>query len=72
MGNGMRMIARAYGGICFNGVRYIYDYAKDELIKESDLLAMSKADQKARKAASEKAKWTRVKMNMEKHQEIKS
>lgn len=67
MGNGMRMIAKMYGGIVFNGVKYIYDYAKDELIKESDLLAMKKSEQNARKAASEKAKWAQVKMAIEPH-----
>lgn len=60
MGQGLCMIARMYGGIIINGEKWIWDYAQNTAVKESDLLTMKKAEREKRKAASEKAKWAQV------------
>jgi hypothetical protein len=56
MGNGIRMIARMYGGLTINGVHYVYDYAQDKLVDARDLKQAAKDRLAARKAAKEQAK----------------
>lgn len=34
---GLRNIARAYGGMTINGVKWVWDYAADEPVKESEM-----------------------------------
>jgi hypothetical protein len=57
---GLRMICKAYGGMTINGVKWIWDYAKDEPVREDELKAMAKEEREKRRAESEKAKWARV------------
>ena len=50
---GLRMIAKAYGGMTINGVKYVWDYAADEAVKESEMPTGGE-----RWKASERAKWS--------------
>ena len=50
---GLRMIAKAYGGMTINGVKYVWDYAADEAVKESEMPPGGD-----RWKASERAKWS--------------
>jgi hypothetical protein len=54
------MICKAYGGMTINGVKWIWDYAQDKPVRDDELKAMAKEERDRRKAASEKAKWSRV------------
>ena len=49
--DGLRRIAKMYGGMTINGVRWVWDYAADEPVKASEMPAGSE-----RWAASELAK----------------
>ena len=53
---GLARICKMYGSIIINGERWVWDYAKDEAVLESELVA-----DKERFAASEKAKWKLMK-----------
>lgn len=50
---GLRNICRAYGGMVINGVRWSWDYAADEAVKESEMPPGSE-----RWKLSERAKWS--------------
>ena len=56
---GLRRLCKLYGGIEFNGTKYLWDYVRDEPRKESE---MTPEEIKA----SEKAKWAEVKKNLDK------
>lgn len=45
-------LCKLYGAITIDGVKYVWDYAKDEPVKESEMT-------KEQWAASEKAKYTK-------------
>jgi hypothetical protein len=49
---GLRNIARAYGGMVINGVRFVWDYAADEAVRETEMPFGSE-----RHKASERAKY---------------
>ncbi len=52
---GLRRIAKAYGGMVVNGVRYVWDYVADEPVRESEMPAGGE-----RWKASERAKWAHL------------
>jgi len=49
---GLKRIAKMYGGMIIQGVRYVYDYVSDECVTESEMPFGSE-----RWKASEKKKW---------------
>jgi hypothetical protein len=51
---GLRKIAKAYGGMVINGVRYVWDYAADEPVLETEMPTGSE-----RWKQSERVKWNR-------------
>jgi len=59
---GLRRLCKAYGGLNFNGVEYLWDYTRDEPRLKSEMT-------KAEIAASEKAKWKAVMDNYNKHKD---
>ena len=54
---GLARVCKMYGGMVINGEKWAWDYAKDEAVKESELMA-----DKERWAASEMVKYAQVKM----------
>ena len=49
---GLKRIAKMYGGVEINGVKFVYDYARDECVPESEMPPGSD-----RMKESERAKW---------------
>jgi hypothetical protein len=59
MGGGLRMIARAYGGIRINGEDWLWDYAQDRAISPAELRereAKAKAEREAKREQMRAAK----------------
>ena len=50
--SGLARIAKVYGGMVVNGKRYVWDYAQDKAVPESEMPICSE-----RHKASERAKW---------------
>jgi hypothetical protein len=51
---GLRKICKLYGSIRINGTLYVWDYVKDEPVKESEMT-------KDERMASERRKWELIK-----------
>lgn len=51
--SGLRRIAKIYGGMTINGVRWLWDYAADGPVREEEMPVGSE-----RWKASERAKWS--------------
>lgn len=49
---GLRKICKLYGAMTIQGVRWVWDYANDEPVRESEMKPGSE-----RHRASERAKW---------------
>ena len=59
------VVLKTYGGFKLNGETWHWDYARQEAVSETEMKAMHNAEREQRKAASEKAKWAQVGMNLE-------
>jgi hypothetical protein len=57
--SGLRRICKTYGGITIQGVKWVWDYAKDAPVKKSE-------QTKEEWAASERVKWGAIKKHIEK------
>lgn len=55
MGQGLQRITKLYGSIEVQGKRFVWDYVADEAVPEAEMPVGSE-----RHAASEKARWERV------------
>lgn len=56
---GLKRIAKMYGGMVVQGVRYVYDYATDECVPESEIPVGGE-----RWKASEKKKWQDIAVSL--------
>lgn len=64
MGRGFETLGKTYGGIVINGVTYVWDYEKDNFVKEEDYEA-----DKAEWARKEKAKYMDIKESIQRAEE---